>query len=58
MLAHPPPLPLIIDHVCGDFDVSEEDEEGLLLALKRRDRVRRVHPSDGCSESTEARHGQ
>jgi hypothetical protein len=43
MLAHSPPLPLIIDYVCGDFDVSEEDEEGLLLALKQCDHVRRVH---------------
>jgi hypothetical protein len=40
MLGHSLPLPLIIDYVCGDFDVSEEDEEGLLLALKQCDRVR------------------
>ena len=35
VLAHLPPLALIIDHVCGNFDVSEDDdsEEGLLLAL-------------------------
>ena len=55
---HYPVIPFIIDYVCGDFDVCEEDEEGLLLALKRRrDRVRHVRPSDGCSESTELRHG-
>ena len=42
MRAHSPPLSLITDHVCGDFDVRE-DEEGLLLALKQCDRVRRVH---------------
>ncbi|KAI0262507.1 hypothetical protein BGY98DRAFT_1182259 [Russula aff. rugulosa BPL654] len=48
MLAHLPPLALIIDHVCGNFDVSEGDdsEERLLLALKQY----------GCSESTEAHH--
>jgi hypothetical protein len=36
MLAHLPPLALIIDHLCGNFDVSEGDdsEERLLLALK------------------------
>ncbi len=44
MLAHSPPLPLIIDHICDDVDFSEEDGVGLLLALKQcRDRVRRVH---------------
>jgi hypothetical protein len=42
MLAHSLALPFIIDYACGDFDVSEEDEEGLLLALKQCDRVRRV----------------
>jgi hypothetical protein len=41
MLAHLPPLALIIDHVCGNFDVSEGDdsEERLLLALKQCDRI-------------------
>jgi len=39
MLAHSPPLPLIIDHT---DDVSAEDEEGILLALQHRDRVRRI----------------
>jgi hypothetical protein len=44
MLAHFPPLALIIDHVCGNFDVSEDDDsdEGLLLALKQCDRTRRA----------------
>jgi hypothetical protein len=27
-LAHLPPLALIIDHVCGNFDVSEDDDSG------------------------------
>lgn len=52
-----PTLPLSIDHVCGDFDVSEGDEEGLLLVLRQCDRVSPCPPSDGRSEgSTEARH--
>ena len=42
MLAHSPPLPLTIDYVRGDFGVSEEEEQGILLALKQCDRVRRV----------------
>jgi len=43
MLAHSPPLPLIVDHVYGDVSISEEDEEGILLALKQYcDRVRCV----------------
>jgi hypothetical protein len=44
MLAHAPPLPLIIDHIHpqADDDVSAEDEEGVLLALQHRDRVRRI----------------
>ena len=50
MLAHSPPLPLIIDYMDPDHEISAEDEEGLLLALQHRDRVRRirlrVHVSD------------
>ena len=42
MLAHSPPLPLIIDHVDEDYDITEEDEEGIILALQHRDRVRRI----------------
>jgi hypothetical protein len=39
MLAHSPPLPLDIDY----FDnITTEDEEGTILALKQRHRVRRV----------------
>ena len=40
MLAHSPPLPLLIDYESGD--ITTEDEEGILLAIKERDRVRRV----------------
>ena len=44
VLAQLPPLALIIDHVCGNFDVIEDDDsdEGLLLALKQCDRTRRA----------------
>ena len=41
MLAHSPPLPLTIDYI-GEDDVTEEVEEGILLALQQRDRVRHV----------------
>jgi hypothetical protein len=39
MLAFSPPLPLVIDHI---GHITAEDEEGTILALKQRDRVRRV----------------
>ena len=42
MLAHSPPLPLIIDYYDNDLDVTTEDEEGILLALEHRDRVRSI----------------
>jgi hypothetical protein len=42
MLAHSPPLPLIIDHFDKSHDVTTEDEEDILLALQHRDRVRRI----------------
>ena len=38
MLAHPPPLPLIIDYF---GDITAEDEDGIILALEKRDRVHR-----------------
>jgi hypothetical protein len=40
MLAHSPPLPLVIDY--SSLDMTAEDEDGTILALKQRDRVRRV----------------
>jgi hypothetical protein len=40
MLAHSPPLPLVIDY--RSRVITAEDEEGIILALKQRDRVRRV----------------
>jgi len=42
MLAHSPPLPLVIDHDGGNHDLSAEDEEGIIFALQHRDRVRRI----------------
>ena len=42
MLAHSPPLPLVIDYFIRHDNLSEEDEEGLILALKQHDRVFRV----------------
>jgi hypothetical protein len=42
MLAHSPPLPLVVDYSERNHDVTTEDEEGAILALKHRDRVRRV----------------
>jgi hypothetical protein len=44
MLAHSPPaVPLIIDHFDDNYhDLTAEDEEGIILALQHRDRVRRI----------------
>ena len=42
MLAHSPPLPLIIDHLDCAREMTTEDEEGIILALQHRDRVRRI----------------
>ena len=44
MLAHSPPLPLVIDYSDADEygDFTADDEERTILALKQRDRVRRV----------------
>jgi hypothetical protein len=42
MLAHSPPLPLDIDYVNGNNDITAEDEEGAIFALKQYNRVRRV----------------
>ena len=46
MLAHSPPFPIIIDHFNDDGDrpmtMMANDEEGIILALEHRDRVRRI----------------
>jgi len=40
MLAHSPPLPLVIDYEY--HDITAEDEEAITLVLEQRDRVRRI----------------
>ena len=42
MLAHSPPLPLVIDYSYSSKDPETEDEEGAILSLKQRDRIHRV----------------
>ena len=42
MLAHSPPLPLVVDFFDDNFDITAEDEEAVILALNQRDRVHRV----------------
>ena len=42
MLTHSPPLPIIIDYLHVVTNITAEDKEGILLALKHRDRVRRI----------------
>jgi hypothetical protein len=42
MLAHSPPLPLVVDYYYEDSNMNTEDEEGLILALEQRDRVHRI----------------
>jgi hypothetical protein len=40
MLAHSPPLPLVIDFF--QRDITTEDEKEIVLALEQRDRIRRI----------------
>jgi hypothetical protein len=40
MLAHSPPLPLVIDYY--GHAITAEDDEAIILALEQRDRVRRI----------------
>jgi hypothetical protein len=42
MLAHSPPLPLVINYIEEDRGITAKDEEGMILALELRDRVHRV----------------
>ena len=44
MLEHSPPLPLIIDYlqIDKDLDITAEEEEGIILALGKNDRIHRV----------------
>jgi hypothetical protein len=42
MLTHSPPFPLIIFYNDSDREMTAEDNEGALLAISHRDRVRRI----------------
>jgi hypothetical protein len=42
MLEHSPPLPLIIHYNDENYDVTADEEEGIILALQHRDRIRRI----------------
>jgi hypothetical protein len=42
MLAHSPPLPLIIGYYDEDRDFTTEDEEGIMLAFQLRHRIRGI----------------
>jgi len=42
ILAHSPPLPIVMDYGDEDCNVTSQDEEGILLALRCRRRVRRI----------------
>jgi len=42
MLAHSPPLPLILDYIDESRVITTEEENGILFALRHRDRVRRI----------------
>jgi hypothetical protein len=42
MLAHSPSLPLVVDYSEKYYGMTVEDEEGTILALRQRDRVRRI----------------
>ena len=42
MLAHSPHLPLVVDFYRADCNISAEDEEQLILALKQHGRISRV----------------
>src|ERR1700722_11759352 len=40
MLAHSPPLPLVIEYANGNEGIAAKDEEGAILALKQYNRLR------------------
>lgn len=56
MVAHSPPLPLVVDCYHKDSDIDAEDEEVLVLALEQRDRVRCTHLRIGHSECAGVHH--
>ena len=42
MLAHSPPLPLIVHYTTKGRDITTDDEQGIIIALKQRERVLRI----------------
>ena len=57
MLAHSPPLPIIIEHFDRHHAITTKDEEGIVLALQLRDRVRSIRlmlPSSSLQKLIEA----
>ena len=42
MLAYSPPFPLVVNYFDKDRNITTSDEEGIVLALKQRDRVHRL----------------
>jgi hypothetical protein len=42
MLAHSPPLPIVIEYIDTNRDITAEEEESIIVALQQRDRVRRI----------------
>jgi len=51
MLAHSHPLPLILDYIDEDRNITAEDKRVITLALQHRDRVRRIRFSMRTSNS-------
>ena len=49
MLAHSPPIPLVVGYFSHNLGLTTEDEEGITLALKQHDRVRRVRLHNACT---------
>ena len=43
MLAHSPPFPLIVYYATKGRGITTDDEQGIIFALKQRERVLRVH---------------
>ena len=42
MLAHSPPFPLVVDYFSERRNITTNDEEGIVLTLEKRDRLRRL----------------
>ena len=43
MLEHSPPLPLVINHNDKNYDLTPEDERGIMFALEHSDRVQCIY---------------